>query len=247
VRYHMRFWDDADYVLFADPARRGYYAVWQDMESHGKFFPTKSNILMVTLVQQDSRRVELQSKADTIAELQAALKRMYGPHIPEPLDILIPKWQSNEFFRGSWSNIAIGTTTKDFDSMQRPVGNLYFAGEATDADYNGFVLGGYHSGEAVGKRILRDMLKDKHMRGLRMSSLEVDGDYPAPAFRYSFTPGAQLLASLAAVAISGLSSFACCFVVCPSPRVLGARVKQRGSLGTPMLPEFRQSCDQLKT
>lgn len=157
LRYSTRFWDNADYVLFADSRRRGYYAVWQDLESHGKFFPAKANLLMVTVVQSDSQRVEKQSKNETIGELQAVLRQMYGQNIPEPTDIYIPKWFSDPFFRGCWSNIAIGANRSDFALMQQETGGLFFAGEATDALYNGFVLGGYNSGQTVAEQVLQAM------------------------------------------------------------------------------------------
>lgn len=126
--------------------------------------------------------------------------------------------------------------------MQHPVGNLYFAGEATDADYNGFVLGGYHSGQVVAKRILKDMTKHTHGPGLHLSSLEVIDDYPAPGFQCSSRAGAQLLASIAAVAIFVFSLLGCCF----GARSNGAHVKQHEDLSAPMLPKPGRICYQLK-
>lgn len=234
ARYSEKFWDNADYVLFAHPTRRGSFAVWQDMESHGKFFPSNANILMVTLVQADSRRVELQSKEETVAELEAALKMMYGPDVPKPIDIFIPKWYSNEFFRGSWSNIAIGTTSKDFDAMQRAVGNLYFAGEATDADYNGFVLGGYHSGEAVAKRVLEDM----RPRGIRVSAADTADAYPAHGFWHSSYPQVYLLIPVVTVTLIG-AALLTFFFSAKVRHPLGADMEHRLGLTAPMLPELR--------
>ena len=43
--------------------------------------------------------------------------------------------------------------------MQRPIGGLYFAGEATDYDYNGFVAGGYNSGMLVAKQLEKDLAR----------------------------------------------------------------------------------------
>ena len=122
----------------------------QDLESGNKFFPKGSHMLMVTVVQRDSERVESQPQNATVGELQAVLRSLYGETaVTEPTEIFIPKWQSNPAFRGCWSNIAIGTGKRDFERMQRRTGSLYFAGEATDYDYNGFVAGGYTSGENV--------------------------------------------------------------------------------------------------
>ena len=140
-----------------------YYAVWQDLEaSHGRFFPRGSHVLMVTVVQEDSRRVESQPHAATQAEIIATLRSMYGRlgPVPEPLAMLVPVWWNNPAFHGCWSNLAINATAQDFASMQEPLGSgsrLFFAGEATDGDFNGFVLGGYSSGERAAKLVLGEL------------------------------------------------------------------------------------------
>eukprot|EP00747_Dinoflagellata_sp_TGD_P055290 gnl/TRDRNA2_/TRDRNA2_149472_c0_seq1.p1 gnl/TRDRNA2_/TRDRNA2_149472_c0~~gnl/TRDRNA2_/TRDRNA2_149472_c0_seq1.p1 ORF type:complete len:348 (+),score=53.75 gnl/TRDRNA2_/TRDRNA2_149472_c0_seq1:127-1044(+) len=163
LQYEKRFWDNADYVLYADPdpKKRGYFAVWQDMESHGKFLPHAANILMVTVCQELGRRLEVQSEARTSKELTQVLRSMYGPSVPEPLSIRVGIWGSDAAFQGSWSNVAVGTVRRDFDAMQRGVGGLFFAGEATDVDFNGFVAGGYHSGDHVAKMVIDDLNEEK--------------------------------------------------------------------------------------
>eukprot|EP00947_MAST-08B_sp_MAST-8B-sp1_P000531 g531.t1 len=171
LRFPYRFWDDADYVLWASPDVRGSYAVWQDLSrKNDKFLPSSANVLMVTVVQQDSLRVERQDEAATIEEVRRALAKMYFSGngggrgggldaVPFPLEVIIPKWQSNPAFRGCWSNIAVGANASDFKSMQENLGPLYFAGEATDLDFNGFTLGGFTSGERAAKAVLDDMAK----------------------------------------------------------------------------------------
>ena len=129
-------------------------AVWQSLESHHKFLPMRANILMVTVVQDDSKRVESQPTQQTVHEIQQVLQKMYGSTIPEPLAAYFPSWNSDPAFRGSWSNIAINTTKQDFEEMQQPLGALHFAGEATDYNFNGFTLGGYTSGQRAASLIL---------------------------------------------------------------------------------------------
>jgi len=155
LKFDRRFWEDADYVLYAHPQRRGYYAVWQDLESGGKFFPPGSNILLVTVVQNESKRVEVQPQEQTVREILAVLRSMYGDAVPTngPINVVVPRWLNDPAFRGSWSNIAVGATDTDFEKMQAAVGGLFFAGEATDSHYNGFVTGGYHSGSDVALRV----------------------------------------------------------------------------------------------
>ena len=44
--------------------------------------------------------------------------------------------------------------------MQARVGHLYFAGEATDKAYNGFVQGAYNSGKVVAQMVLDDLKQE---------------------------------------------------------------------------------------
>lgn len=154
LQFPSRFWLDADYVLYAHPSRRGYLAVWQDLESHNKFLPAGAHILMVTVVQADSIRLETQPENKTIQEIQQVLRGVYGAQIPQPTAMHIPKWHRDPAFRGCWSNIKVGTDKSNFELMQRQLGGLVFAGEATDYDFNGFTLGGFTSGERAAHHVM---------------------------------------------------------------------------------------------
>lgn len=66
-----------------------------------------SNILVVTLTNEESKRVENQSDQDTLKEAMGVLHDMFGPDIPDATDILVPRWWNNRFQRGSYSNYPI--------------------------------------------------------------------------------------------------------------------------------------------
>lgn len=63
-----------------------------------------SNILVVTLTNEQSKRVEAQSDQETLKEAMSVLRDMFGPTIPYATDILVPRWWNNRFQRGSYSN-----------------------------------------------------------------------------------------------------------------------------------------------
>lgn len=65
------------------------------------------NILIVTLTNEESKRVEGQSDQDTLKEAMTVLVDMFGPDIPNATDILVPRWWNNRFQRGSYSNYPI--------------------------------------------------------------------------------------------------------------------------------------------
>ena len=48
----------------------------------------------------------------------------------------------------------MGTDKSNFELMQRQLGGLVFAGEATDYDFNGFTLGGFTSGERAAHHVM---------------------------------------------------------------------------------------------
>lgn len=66
-----------------------------------------SNILVVTLTNEESKRVEAQSDEDTLKEAMEVLRKIFGADIPDATDILVPRWWNNPFQRGSYSNYPV--------------------------------------------------------------------------------------------------------------------------------------------
>lgn len=63
-----------------------------------------SNILVVTLTNDESKRVESQSDEETLKEAMVVLRDMFGSDIPDATDIVVPRWWNNRFQRCSYSN-----------------------------------------------------------------------------------------------------------------------------------------------
>ena len=59
---------------------------------------------------------------------------------------MVSKWSENPYVLGCWTDPVIGTDSSVFANMAGRVENLFFAGEATHADWYGFIQGGYYSG-----------------------------------------------------------------------------------------------------
>lgn len=77
-----------------------------------------SNILVVTLTNGESKRVEAQSDEETLREAMGVLRDMFGPNIPDAIDILVPRWWNNRFQRGSYSNYPIISNLKVFRNIK---------------------------------------------------------------------------------------------------------------------------------
>ncbi|KAJ9174529.1 hypothetical protein P3X46_013165 [Hevea brasiliensis] len=104
-KFPYKFWPcgpEKEFFIYAHE-RRGYYTFWQHMENA---YPG-SNVLVVTLTNGESKRVETQSDEETLKEAMQVLRDMFGPNIPNATGILVPRWWNNRFQRGSYSNYPI--------------------------------------------------------------------------------------------------------------------------------------------
>ena len=151
LQFPYKFWNDSQFILYADPYRRGYYPQWQSLSEVG-FLPN-SNILFVTVVTDQSYVVEAQTNNQTLTEIMTVLKSMYKINIPEPTNFYYNRWTLNPLYRGSYSNWPTGTSQCQHDNFRRPIGRLHFAGEAYSQKYNGFVHGAYFEGLDTGKTV----------------------------------------------------------------------------------------------
>lgn len=141
-----------------------------------------SNILVVTLTNEQSKRVEAQSDQETMKEAMSVLRDMFGSTIPYATDILVPRWWNNRFQRGSYSNYPMISDNKllqnikvthllfllrhnthvcqEFKTVlviQAPVGRIFFTGEHTSEKFSGYVHGGYLAGMDTSKSLLEEM------------------------------------------------------------------------------------------
>jgi polyamine oxidase len=152
-QFNETFWPtDTQFFLYAHPTTRGYYPVWQSLSTPG-FLPG-SNILFATVVDEQSYRIEAQDDDVTKAEGLAVLREMF-PNItvPEPIAFTYPRWTQTNWTHGSYSNWPAGTSFETHELLRKPVGRLFFAGEATSSEYFGYLHGAWFEGQAAGGKI----------------------------------------------------------------------------------------------
>ncbi|XVF33703.1 hypothetical protein REPUB_Repub17cG0191000 [Reevesia pubescens] len=157
LKFPYKFWPcgpEKEFFIYAHE-RRGYYTFWQHMENA---YPG-SNILVVTLTNGESKRVEAQSDEETLKEAMGVLRDMFGPDIPNAIDILVPRWWNNRFQRGSYSNYPIISNNHVLNDIKAPVGRIFFTGEHTSERFNGYVHGGYLAGIDTSKALLEEIRK----------------------------------------------------------------------------------------
>eukprot|EP01018_Ginkgo_biloba_P036300 Gb_23546 [translate_table: standard] len=158
LKFPRKFWPTGagtEFFLYADD-KRGYYTFWQHMENA---YPG-SNILVVTVTNDESKRIEEQGQEQTKAEAMEVLRKMFGNDIPEAEDILVPTWWNNRFQRGSYTDYPILADSNDFLEIRAPVGPIYFTGEHTNEKFNGYVHGAYLAGIDTAKTLLEIVKKN---------------------------------------------------------------------------------------
>ncbi|KHN97325.1 Amine oxidase [Metarhizium album ARSEF 1941] len=165
LQFNETFWPaDTQYFLYASPTRRGHFPVWQSLSADG-FLPG-SNIIFATAVEQASYRLEQQTDEQTKHEALEVLRQMFpGVTVPEPLAFMYPRWTSTPWSYGSYSNWPVGTTLEMHQNLRANTGRLWFAGEATSAQYFGFLHGAWFEGMEAGSRVaalLRGECADAH-------------------------------------------------------------------------------------
>eukprot|EP01133_Synstelium_polycarpum_P012257 gene12257-14363_t len=88
-----------------------------------------------------------------LSRFMKMLKKRFGKDIPEPSSYHITNWEQDKNARGSYSYVGVNSNGNDFDLMGDPIGNLYFAGEATSREHPGTVAGAMLSGYREAARI----------------------------------------------------------------------------------------------
>ncbi|GFY92221.1 polyamine oxidase 1 [Actinidia rufa] len=170
LKFPYKFWpcgSEKEFFIYAHE-RRGYYTFWQHMETA---YPG-SNILVVTLTNGESKRVEAQSDRETLKEATEVLRNMFGPGIPDATDILVPRWWNNRFQRGSYSNYPIYFNHQIVDNIKEPVGRIFFTGEHTSERFNGYVHGGYLAGIDTSKALLERLREEERKNDSQTFLLE---------------------------------------------------------------------------
>lgn len=102
-----------------------------------------------------ARYLESISDDTCIKNIMSNLKNVFGKPLPDPEMFFVTRWGNDDFSCGSYSYVATGSSSQDFDTLANPVANrLFFAGEATCGKYLATTHGAYLSGVREAERII---------------------------------------------------------------------------------------------
>ena len=150
LRFDHVFWPkDFDWheYLSKDKGR------WSEWVSFAKVKDTP--VLLVFSAAKRAREMASWSDEKIVADIMNALRDMFGAHVPEPVAYQITRWSSDPFAYGSYSFNAVNSGNQDRAELLTPLrGRVFWAGEATHADYPGTVHGAYLSGVRAAKMLM---------------------------------------------------------------------------------------------
>lgn len=150
LTWNTAFWDDVQYISYT-PEIKDKFNYFVNVK---KFHPN-THALMTFAYAEYARQTESMTDVQIIDEIMVHLRDMYGSGIPNPVQLLRTRWQSNPNSFGAYSYTAVGSEMRHFDDLADEVGNkLFFAGEHTDADYFSTVHGAYLSGIREADKII---------------------------------------------------------------------------------------------
>ncbi|PLB49326.1 polyamine oxidase [Aspergillus steynii IBT 23096] len=153
LQFPYTFWPtSSEFLLYASPSSRGLFPVFQSLSSPS-FLPN-SSILFATVVADHAYRVERQSLSQTKSDIMSILRQMFPDiDVPEPVAFTYPRWSTEPWSLGSYSNWPAGTTLEMHQNLRANVDRLWFAGEATSAPYFGFLHGAWFEGRDAGREV----------------------------------------------------------------------------------------------
>ncbi|EGS19150.1 SWM histone demethylase complex-like protein [Thermochaetoides thermophila DSM 1495] len=134
--YKEPFWDENRDIfgVLRNPPNRHSTDQKDYASQRGRFFQwfnvSKSSglpVLIALMAGDAGYDTEQTCNDDLIAEATDILRRVYGSRVPYPVEAVITRWASDKFARGSYSSAGPDMKADDYDTMARPVGNLYFA------------------------------------------------------------------------------------------------------------------------
>lgn len=150
LQFSEPFWEgDGEFIGYIAETK-GKWAEFLNIHHY-----TKQPILMGFSAGSYGAQLERQSDAEIVRSAMGVLRTIYGSRIPNPKDYLITRWKADPFAGGSYSYLATGSSNADRTILAEPVGDrLFFAGEATSADYASTVHGALLSGQRSAEQII---------------------------------------------------------------------------------------------
>jgi len=145
------FWQGGVEFLGYLSETRGECPIFCNLYKH-----TQQPILVCHIGEHYCKKIEMDTKSDQeIVDITCNILRKMFPSttLPKLVKFFVSRWHQDPFTMGGYSYPAIGCRNSDYKALEKPISNLFFAGEATTEDYPATVHGAYNSGLKVAKEV----------------------------------------------------------------------------------------------
>ncbi|KAL7732987.1 hypothetical protein ACLKA6_002796 [Drosophila palustris] len=161
--------------IFWDPNANLFGHVGSTTASRGEMFLfwsiSSTPVLLALVAGMAANIVESVTDDIIIGRCMSVLKNIFGnTSVPQPKETVVTRWRSDQWARGSYSYVSVGSSGSDYDLLAAPViptksqephsskeaeelPRLFFAGEHTIRNYPATVHGAYLSGLREAGRI----------------------------------------------------------------------------------------------
>lgn len=166
--FERPFWDtERDMFGLLRPHRAGNGRKQQDYNAgRGQFYlfwnciKTSGLPVLIALMAGDAaHEAEVTPDNALVDSCISHLRRVFGDEeVPMPIETIVTRWKSDRFARGTYSYVSAETKSSDFDTLAKPIHNLFFAGEATCRTHLATVHGAYMSGLRVANEVLESLI-----------------------------------------------------------------------------------------
>ena len=137
---------------------REYFPIFSPLGTH---LPGRPNIIEAFVTGETALRVAQQDIELTKLQMAEVLRRMYGRRASEPTDIIMHDFITNPYFYGDYRVPIPGVDVRNCQTLNSPLGRLYFAGEMTSARYRSSVHGSYLSGIAQANAVTHEIVASR--------------------------------------------------------------------------------------
>lgn len=161
--YEEPFWDTKRDIFgtLRNPPDRFSLDQKEYFSKRGRFFQwfnctnTTGLPTLVALMAGDAAfYTEKAQNGDLIEEATEVLRSVFGPTVPKPVEAVVTRWGRDKFAYGSYSYTGPLFRPDDYETMAKPVENLFFTGEHTCGTHPATVHGAYISGLRAASEVL---------------------------------------------------------------------------------------------
>ena len=147
LRFPRVFWpEEPDFVFMCGNSLCSFYVN----------FAAYAGIPMLVGLSGGTTADEIEGLSDQaiVTRLRKDFSSVMGTAVPEPTDVMIQRWRSDPFARGSYAYLRVGANGGEPGMLSRPIaGRVFFAGEALHLHDPGTVHGAFWTGQRAARQV----------------------------------------------------------------------------------------------